>query len=318
MSRTRRMTTAAAAALAAVLGVGVMTAPVGATTALWQDQVTIPGVTIVAGPTSEPTPEPTPDAPIVIQPSTFQTCDQTPFSGDSYKLPPYDYNKRLQLSYNTTIDMNLHRDKLPFYVSLEFRWNDVVHEGDPKVRAGNSQVKLEMSNGSSTDPSFSHWMNGIGDTARVSVLLFGNEHSARPTTPEGIDHLLVGEDVERVTIHAAFCVFNDAPATFTMKDGWLNASLYTADTEFDKETLEPNGTRISNPVKFQLPTVYWDGEPESSTAGDATATAEQSAAQPRSADDQVTTTPLPDPTSSPDPSSDDVATTRDEELEASP
>ncbi|MBF0688270.1 MAG: hypothetical protein IR158_10985 [Cellulomonas sp.] len=263
MSRTPRMTTGAVAALAAVLGVGMVTAPVGATTALWQDQVRLPGVTVVAAPTPD-------EPPIDIEP-------EKPL--DPIELPP-GYEHALGFYYDIRLDLS--RYELPIILRLEHGWS-AVSGSATQFQGHQTEYWVVQEDGSRTHHLFQDQTFSALDPARTEHLFY-REGGSRPdgyaetALPAGATSITV-----RLKAHAVH--YDYAPtASFRLSGGSGVASFYPAST-----TAEPLVQ-----VPYTLPDLYWD------------------AAAPDGARATVAEQPAPDPTT------DGVATTRDEDLEASP
>ncbi|MBD7917863.1 hypothetical protein H9657_06170 [Cellulomonas sp. Sa3CUA2] len=298
---TRRTTTAAAAALAAVLGVGVTTAQVGATTALWQDEVQLPGVTVVAAPTPD-------EPPIVIEP-------ETPL--DPIELPP---GNALAFYYDVTLDLSKY--ELPIFLGLEHGWS-AVSGSAAQFQGSNNEYWVD---GSPTSILYREQSFTATGRARTWHLFYREGDTTRPAgyaetpVPAGATSITI-----RFKVHAVH--YDYAPtASFLLSGGSGAASFYPPDA---------TGAPSAEPafqVPFTLPDLYWNGP----AAGDALRTAaEQPATQPPSssaaaagvpatpsdvpepAPDPAAPSPSPHPTSS-GPTTDDVAPTRDEDLEASP
>ncbi|MCC2321074.1 hypothetical protein [Cellulomonas xiejunii] len=300
MSRTRRMATAVAATLAAVLGVGVMTAPVGATTALWQDQVTIPGVTIVAGPTSEPTPD---EPPIeIVDPNKYPDRVHLP-SGSA-------------LTFDYTLKINLNQYPLPLVLEMGHGWGRMVSEGSPSINGdqGNKywvpQFNSEGEVIGKSERDFSLGEADIpGGTSRSLHYFHRGEH---PNWGKGVQFSEVPEGVNEIEVDIRFKVENYySDKRFEIWDGSGFARLYNPGPDEDTPLTEPALFKMD----YKLPALCNGGAGVEGCDPPAP-TAPPEWSQPE--DDQATPAPVPDPTSSPDPTSDDVATTRDEDLEASP
>ena len=297
MSRTRRMTTAAAAALAAVLGVGVTTAQIGATTALWQDQVTIPGVTIVAGPTSEP--------PIVIEP-------ENPL--DPIELPP-GHEHQLAFYYTATLDLS--RYELPVILEMDHGWPTVT--GNVTNIQGNQTEYWVIQDGEQSPPqSFRKQMNSVSERAQTWHNFYREGEAPPQNDYPGTAVPADATEIKvRFKVHAVHYDY-DNDATFRLSDGGGLASFYRPDTN-----AQPTGDPLFQ-VPYTLPDLYWDA---AAADGAVARAAEQQATEPSAgttpdaqqpAADPAAPTPEPAPTDSTGPTTadatTDVAPTGDEDL----
>jgi len=293
MSRTRRTTTAAAA-LAAVLGVALVTAPTGVTTALWQDQVQLPGVTVVAAPTPD-------EPPIVVEP-------ENPL--DPIELPP-GHEHALAFYYDITLDLS--RYELPIILRLEHGWSAVSGSAS-QFQGHETEYWVVREDGSRTQHLFEDQTFSALDPARTEHLFY-REGGTRPhgyaetALPAGATSITV-----RLKVHAVH--YDYAPtASFRLSGGSGVASFYPASS-----TAEPLVE-----VPYTLPDLYWDAAAANGAV--ATATAEQQAAEPSAgttpdaqqpAADPAAPTPEPAPTDSTGPTTadatTDVAPTGDEDL----
>ncbi|MCC2333734.1 hypothetical protein [Cellulomonas wangsupingiae] len=246
MSRTRRMTTAAAAALAAVLGVGVVTTPVGATTALWQDQVQLPGVTVVAAPTAD-------EPPIVVEP-------EEPL--DPIELPP---GHALAFYYAVTLDLSKY--ELPIFLGLEHGWSTV----SGSATQFQSTLNEYWVDGSPTSVLFQNQSFTATGKAQTWHLFYREGDNTRPAgyaetpVPAGTTSITI-----RFRVHAVH--YDYAPtASFLLSGGSGAASFYSPDA-----TGAPSAEPLFQ-VPYTLPDLYWNG---AAAGGALSIAAEQPAAQP--------------------------------------
>ena len=248
MSRTRRTTTAVAAALAAVLGVGLVTAPVGATTALWQDQVQLPGVTVVAAPTAD-------EPPIVVEP-------EEPL--DPIELPP---GQALEFYYAVTLDLSTY--ELPIFLGLEHGWSTVTGSAT-QFQSSLNEYRVD---GAPTSVLFQNQSFSATGRAQTWHLFYREGDTTRPSgyaetpLPAGATSVTI-----RFKVHAVH--YDYAPtASFLLSGGSGAASFYPPDAA-GKPSTEP-----AFQVPYTLPDLYWNGP---SVASALRTAAEQPVAQPPS------------------------------------
>jgi len=223
MSRTGALMTVTAGALATVLGVGVLGAPVGTTAALWQSRVTLPGITVEAGAEDS--------GPIVIEP-------EEPL--DAIELVP-GVNRLFY--YNVTLDLSQHT--LPLVLSLEHHWASST--GTVNNFQGNQNQYWITSPADPSAHPFAQQMYGPTSTARTWHSFYRQGTSPPPggfadtAVPVGTTEITL-----RIQVHAVNYDYN-SPANFTLSGGQLVAAFHPGSST----------APAVYTVTADLPDLYW-------------------------------------------------------------